>query len=462
MHLASAASAISKRAKQRSGDPRVFLWKVGGIAVAVFLTFLIMNFIVPVNKSVTWRMLGLDFLAFYYGGTCARTGQYDKLYDLHETKQFEYATGTYAGLELGTSFGPWWNPPFAAWMFAPLSALPYLEALHIWWSIGLICLIISIVLLCRMIRGDWQSKLLVPWFMLTTMPFFQAVDHGQNTFFSLLLLTIVVVLWRGGYALMAGLVCGLLFYKPQLGAIVAIVLSISQGRRALLGVALMGTALLLINVITMPGTLHEFVYHMPVNLHWELEENHYHWDRHITFKGFWRLLFQYHSPGPTAPIVLALWGICEAALVGGLLAAIACTLKQPKSAARTDRLIAATIVSMPLLMPFYFDYDLLLISIGAVLYAADRQRSAAAPGEQTIEWEDRWLPRAWVTLYIVIEFGTALASLTRVQPVVLLVAVIAALLIRRTLRPLNVPDLANAVARAAPTAALGAPIAHPA
>ncbi len=29
---------------------------------------------------------------------------------------------------------------------------------------------------------------------------------------------------------------------------------------------------------------------------------------------------------------------------------------------------------MPLLMPFYFDYDLLLLSVGIVVYAADRQR----------------------------------------------------------------------------------------
>jgi hypothetical protein len=301
----------------------------------------------------------------------------------------------------------------------------------------------------RMLQGDWKSKALVPLMMVTTLPFFQAFSHAQNTFFSLLLLTIVVTLWRARQAFIAGLVCGLLFYKPQLGAIVAMVLCISQGRRALLGVGLMGTALLVVNVLTLPGTLHEFIYHMPVNLHWMLEENHYMWGRHITFKGFWRLLLQDHDEGPTSLPVLALWGICESALAGGLLAAIAFTLKQPRSAARTDRLIAASIIAMPLLMPFYFDYDLLLISVGFVLYGADRQRTANLPYDQ-FPWEDRWLPRVAMILYVTLEFGGVIGGHTRLQPIVPLLALIAALLVRRALRPIKTADLNSAVRGAAP------------
>ncbi len=62
------------------------------------------------------------------------------------------------------------------------------------------------------------------------------------------------------------MVCGLLFYKPQLGVLVAVVLCLSEGRRAMLGVCLTGTALVLVNMLTMPGTMHEFAYHMPRNM----------------------------------------------------------------------------------------------------------------------------------------------------------------------------------------------------
>ncbi|MGA3067336.1 MAG: glycosyltransferase family 87 protein [Tepidisphaeraceae bacterium] len=442
---------IGARIYRRLSPPPTLItfWKAGGIMFLVILTFIIGNFCIKPDKAVHRNMLGHDFLAFYYGGTCALTGHTERLYDLGETKKFEATTGKNAGLELGTSFGPWWNPPFAAWMFAPLAALPYVKALLLWWSIGALCLVISIVLLIRMLRGNWEAKALVPLLMLTTMPFIQATNHGQNTFVSLLLLTTVVTLWRARQSFLAGLVCGLLFYKPQLGMIVAIVLCITQGRRAILGVTLVGTSLLLINVLTMPGSLREFFYHMPVNLHWELEQNHYMWGRHITFKGFWRLIFQDHAEGPTAPIVLVLWGICEAALAGALLAAIAYTLTQPRSAARTDRLIAATIVSMPLLMPFYFDYDLLLISVGAVLYGVDLQRSAGDYPRQ-VPWEDRWLPRAWLILYIALEFAAVLAGHTRIALAPPLVAWIAVLLIRRVLRPLKTGDIHAAVRGASP------------
>ena len=47
---------------------------------------------------------------------------------------------------------------------------------------------------------------------------------------------------------------------------------------------------------------------------------------------------------------------------------------------------------MPLLMPFYFDYDLLLISVSAVFYAGGRVgETAEGKGSRGI---DRWIVAA--------------------------------------------------------------------
>src|SRR3989442_471366 len=100
------------------------------------------------------------------------------------------------------------------------------------------------------LTGDWCF-----WFFGFRVRCGEAVSHGQNTFVSLMVLAITVALWRARQAFIAGLVCGLLFYKPQLGAIVAVVMVASLGRRALLGVAITGTFLLLVTVATMPGAL---------------------------------------------------------------------------------------------------------------------------------------------------------------------------------------------------------------
>jgi hypothetical protein len=420
------------QSKSKKRSLRSNLWRGGGFVAIFYFTMICVNPFLSKQKAVTKDMLGLDFLVFYYGGTCARTGHFENLFDLARTKAFEFATAHANNLTLGPGFGPWWNPPLAAWLFAPLSAYPFFTALDIWWAISIVCLAVSLFLMCQMIPGGWKNQLLVPLLILTTMPCFQAFCHAQNTYFSLLLLTSTVVLWRSGQSLLAGLVCGLLFYKPQLGALIAVALCISQGRRAMLGIALTGCALVWINVLTMPGTLHAMLYLMPANLRWFQEMNRYRWERHCTFKAFWRLAFQGWATGPTATSVKCIWILCETALLVPLGVLAFKTFRQRGNASQRDRLIAATIASMPLVMPFYFDYDLLLLSLSVVVYAADRLRAPAPTSG--LGPEDRWIVRAWVVFYLVGQIAKILAW-TRINPAVPILAVAAAFLIRRGLRP---------------------------
>jgi hypothetical protein len=91
-----------------------------------------------------------------------------------------------------------------------------------------------------------------------------------------------------------------------------------------------------------------------------------------------------------------------------------------------DRLISATITAMPLLMPFYFDYDLLLLAVPATLFARDRLLSEAPPTPA-----DRWLTRAWIALYAWLLVNPGLARLTHFNLTVPLLAATALLLIRR-------------------------------
>src|SRR5687767_5363168 len=136
-------------------------------------------------------MLGHDFLPFYTAGTMVREGRPHDLYDLAAIKAAEYETARQSHLDLGDALGPFWNPPFYALPFAPLSALPYRHALAVWWSINLAALAGAIVLLCRMLptppaRSDWRTWGLVSLLILVSAPFLQALTHGQNTFISLL------------------------------------------------------------------------------------------------------------------------------------------------------------------------------------------------------------------------------------------------------------------------------------
>ena len=127
------------------------LWQAAGALVAVALTFAIGNFFVTPEKSVGSNMLGHDFLAFYTAGTFARQGNFDKLYNLPAVRDAERAIARENNLEIGKSFGPYWNPPFYAWIFAPLSTLSYHHALLAWTIANQFCLVIAIVLLVRML-----------------------------------------------------------------------------------------------------------------------------------------------------------------------------------------------------------------------------------------------------------------------------------------------------------------------
>ncbi len=98
-------------------------------------------------------------------------------------------------------------------------------------------------------------------------------------------------------------------------------------------------------------------------------DHRYLWERHVTLKAFWRLLIQGYATGNSNLPANVLWISTAGALGVGLLLVLALYLRTRQN---LDRLIAATIVTMPLLMPFYFDYDLLLLAVAAVIIAHDR------------------------------------------------------------------------------------------
>ena len=408
--------------------------------MAVFLgTLIVGNALIAPDKAVKARMLGQDFIAFYTGGTFVREGRRSLLYDLGAVRGFQHHLAGPLGIDLGDNFGPFWNPPFYAWVFAPLSALSFPAALGVWTILSLSALAAALVLLARMLPSrvggseekpiGWREWGLVPALVLVSMPFLQAVSHGQNTFSSLLLLALTVTAWRGGHALRAGLVAGLLFYKPQVGTVLAVVLALNLGWRALVGIAVTGSALLLVNLLTLPGTLGDYLHRLPENVHYMQVEHTYLWERHATFKGFWRLLLQGRGPGEAALAARTLTAACCAALGGGVLAAA--WRWRRATGPRRDRLIAATVAAMPLLMPFYFDYDLLLLAVPAVLLAGEWLAGNPAEPRRPA---DRWLIRAWVALFAWLFVNSALASRTRVNLTVALVTVIAGLLVRRAWR----------------------------
>ena len=393
--------------------------------------------------------LGLDFMVFYSAGTLVDQHVARQMYDLPTINALEHAIAADQGIELGGALGPWWNPPFYAWVFVPFSHLPFSNALTAWVALNVICALAAVAILCRMLvraeeaceltiqqkrslRDDLATCGLVPALLFLSMPFIYSITHGQNACMSLLLMTITVALWRKRQAVWAGAIAGLLLYKPQLALFLSGVLVLDLGWRALAGLGICG-AILLAATLALPGTLGDFVHQTPLNLHIVQEQLPYIWTRHVTFLGFWRVLLQGTGTGVTLPIAKALSYLCMAG-VGIALLLGARRNRGPQSRNgrwSRDRLIAATIAAAPLLTPFYFDYDQVLLLIPAVLLAIEVRSRGAISLSQT----DRWLMRAWVVHYIWLLLNAQIALRTHVNVGVILWTTVTLLLINRAARP---------------------------
>lgn len=80
-----------------------------------------------------------------------------------------------------------------------------------------------------------------------------------------------------------------------------------------------------------------------------------------------------------------------------------------------DRIISVMILATPLLMPFYFDYDLLLLAVPAALAA----REAIARG-----YDERGVTLAWAALYAWLVVKPHVAALTHANGTVVLIAIV--------------------------------------
>jgi hypothetical protein len=404
----------------------------------LFLTILITaSSIAGPQTSLLGGTHGADLIPSYMAGCFVREGRTDKLMDLSEAVRFQAHLRRVNGLEQNGRTGPWLNPPWFAALFVPLSTLSFPDAQRVWLAFNLVLLLGSIILLCRMVagpfataahHGGWRLWGLVPLLLMTSMPFIQALASQQNTFLSLFLLTATVAFWRKNNALRAGLVAGLLLFKPQLAALVAVALCCGLGGRAILGLTITTVTLLLSTALTMPGTLSDYVHKLPAILPWLQTGRPYAWERQVTFQGFWRLMLQGRVTGPASVSVRWLWPACSLLAGVTLLPALRIALRtsrqpreSPRRATPQDRLIAAAISMMPLLMPYYMDYDLLLLAIPVVLFASERVRADRPP-----ERVDLALIVGWAVLFPWLFINAEFGATTRVSLTVPLLTVLAA------------------------------------
>ena len=210
----------------REGDfltrERACLW-AGGFLVAFAAAFLFLAVTAHGLNDYKQRPLGTDFSDVYAAGTLTLDGVPEAAYD--PARQHEQERAVFG---VNTPFYGWHYPPFFLAVASALSTLPYLPALILWQGATLALYLFALRFLLR--RGLAAEIAHDPLWLLCALAFpavFVNLTHGQNGF-------LTAALFAGALALLdkrpisAGILFGLVAYKPQFGIMIPFVLAASS------------------------------------------------------------------------------------------------------------------------------------------------------------------------------------------------------------------------------------------
>ena len=312
------------------------------------------------------RPLGTDFSNVYAAGTYVLDGNAVAAFD--PVQQFARERAIFGD---ATQFYGWHYPPYFLFVAAALAWLSYGLALAVWQAVTLgLYLLMMWAIAAPSPRAAWRGDYL--WLLLAVA--FPAVliniGHGQNGFLTAALVGgALVVLDRR--PLVAGILFGLLVYKPQYGLMLPIVLAAS-GRWTSFAAAAATVALLTIATTLTFGApvWHAFAIASEFTRSVVLEQGNTGWYK-IQSVFAWARMW-----GAPIPVAYALQAMTSVTL-GIALARLW------RSAAPFSLKAAALCLAAILATPYSLDYDMTVLAPTIAFVAADGLQRGFGPWEKT-------------------------------------------------------------------------------
>src|SRR5579863_6814675 len=315
------------------------------------------------------RPLGTDFSNVYAAGTYVLGGDTNAAFDPPQQFAREQAIfGT------ATQFYGWHYPPYFLFIAAPLALLPYGLALAVWQAVtlGLYLVMMWGIVTSPSLRAaeggdDWMWLLLALAFPAVLIN----IGHGQNGFLTAALMGGALVL-LDRRPLAAGILFGLLVYKPQYGLLLPVVLAVS-GRwkcfaAAAITVVLLSIATTLAFGASVWSAFLESTHFTRVVV---LEQGNTGWYK-IQSVFAWARMW-----GAPIPLAYAMQGAATVALAAALARLWRSGAPYPLQAAA---LCLATILATP----YSFDYDMMLLAPALAFVVGDGFNRGFGPWEKTI------------------------------------------------------------------------------
>jgi alpha-1,2-mannosyltransferase len=323
------------------------------------------------------RPLGTDFSNVYAAGTYVLDGNAAAPFDPPQQFAREQAIFGQA-----TQFYGWHYPPFFLFVAAALAWMPYEIALAVWQTVtlGLYLLTMRAILKApaHEKRGAINSD---PLWLLLALAFPAVlinIGHGQNGFLTAALLGgALVVLDRR--PITAGILLGLLVYKPQYGLMIPLVLAVSGRWKCFASAAATVALLALATTLTFGmGVWHAFLASTEFTRTVVLEQGSTGWYKIQSIFAWARMW------GAPIPLAYALQGTT----ILGIGAALVWLWR---SAAPYPLQAAALCLATILATPYSFDYDMMVLAPAIAFMAADGFTRNFGP------WEKTMLATLWLT-----------------------------------------------------------------
>jgi hypothetical protein len=330
------------------------VWTIA--AAAVYLLDLFRQTRVGLTNGAG-RPFGDDFINYWTGGRLALVGRAQEVYDgpAYHAFQQHLVGGPLQAYHFS-------YPPVALLLLAPLALIPYATALFAW-------LVVSAIAYWRALKPVARRSALL--LALATPALFINAVGGQNGAWSAALL-------GGGLCLldrrpwMAGILFGLLIYKPQLGLLLPLALISGRRWKPLAAAVVTASGLIALSIVVFGAQAWaEYAHNLSIMRRIELEDGSGVWRRMVSVFVMARRL---GVPAAAAYAVQSASALFAAGMVAWLW------LRD----APAPRRYAGLILGACLATPYLQDYDLVMLTFAATwiaapsLAAGGRDRAAIA------------------------------------------------------------------------------------
>jgi hypothetical protein len=368
-----------------------------------------------------------DFLQEWLGGSIVLYGDYTRFYDPDYAQALQHDPQL-VGFEFPSrQYLPIVYPPFYYVLISPLSLVPVWLAAWIWAVLMVGCLAGALAMLAgyaanRLRRTLPDARALatgasgtadlrrclvaaLPWALpaaLLYQPLLESLTSNQKGTVCLLLLTATFLLLNRGRPLAAGMVFGLLAFKPQLALVIAAAMLLKRQWRFVGGGAVTGAALAAVSLMLGFDVCRQYVAFATGTADY-LSTGGYALEKSHCLYGFFALLLGGAGPAARVATLAAAAGVVYllARLLRGPLVP-----GTPRLAIQFSGLVVATV----LLSPHLFTYDLTILLLPMFLLAVEITDGSEFPAA-----DRRRLTVILVTLFILPGVSVTIASTSGVQ-----------------------------------------------